>query len=32
MDKLEITNFSQADGKNSAWSKPWVVQGTGKPW
>jgi hypothetical protein len=32
LDKLEITNFSQADGKNSAWSKPWVIQGTGKPW
>lgn len=32
LDKLEITNFSQADGKNSAWSKPWLNQGTGKPW
>jgi len=32
LDKLEVTNFSQADGKNSAWSKPWLVQGTGKPW
>ncbi|WP_337042322.1 SusD/RagB family nutrient-binding outer membrane lipoprotein [Emticicia sp. 17c] len=32
LDKLEITSFSQADGKNSAWSKPWLVQGTGKPW
>ena len=32
MDKLEVSNFSQADGKNSAWSKPWLVQGTGKPW
>jgi hypothetical protein len=32
LDKLEVTNFSQADGKNSAWSKPWVIQGTGKPW
>ncbi len=29
---LEETNFSQADGANSAWSKPWVIQGTGKPW
>ncbi|AWV98507.1 SusD/RagB family nutrient-binding outer membrane lipoprotein [Arcticibacterium luteifluviistationis] len=32
LDKLEVTNFSQADGKNSAWSKPWLNQGTGKPW
>lgn len=32
VDKLETTGFSQADGKNSAWSKPWLIQGTGKPW
>ncbi|MHA8060095.1 SusD/RagB family nutrient-binding outer membrane lipoprotein [Aquirufa beregesia] len=32
LDKLEVTNFSQADGKNSAWSKPWIIQGTGKPY
>lgn len=32
LEKLEVTNFSQADGQNSAWSKPWVVSGTGKPW
>ncbi|MEZ4904979.1 MAG: SusD/RagB family nutrient-binding outer membrane lipoprotein [Spirosomataceae bacterium] len=32
MNKLETTTFSAADGKNSPWSKPWVVQGTGKPW
>ena len=32
LEKLEITNYSQADGENSAWSKSWVVQGTGKPW
>lgn len=32
LDKLEVTNFSQADGENSAWSKPWLLQGTGKPW
>ncbi len=32
VDKLEVTNFSQADNKNSAWSKPWIIQGTGKPW
>jgi hypothetical protein len=32
IDKLEVTGFSQADGKNSAWSRPWLIQGTGKPW
>ncbi len=32
LEKLEVTNFSQADNKNSAWSKPWLLQGTGKPW
>ena len=32
IEKLEPTANSQADGKNSAWSKPWLVQGTGKPW
>lgn len=29
---LEVTNYSQADAKNSAWSKQWLIQGTGKPW
>src|SRR5690606_40605471 len=32
MELLEVTNYSQADGENSAWSKPWLLQGTGKPW
>jgi len=32
MSKLEATIHSEADGKNSPWSKPWVLQGTGKPW
>jgi hypothetical protein len=32
VDKLEVTPFSQADEKNSPWSKPWLIQGTGKPW
>ena len=32
MSKLETTQYTQADGENSAWSKPWVSQGTGKPW
>lgn len=31
IEKLEMTANSQSDGKNSAWSKPWLVQGTGKP-
>lgn len=32
MSRLEVTNFAEIDGANSAWSKPWVIQGTGKPW
>jgi Starch-binding associating with outer membrane len=30
--KLEVTSYSQADNNNSPWSKPWLIQGTGKPW
>lgn len=32
LDNLEQTNFSGAQGANSPWSKPWIIQGTGKPW
>lgn len=32
LDKLTTTTYSGADGQNSAWSKPWIIQGTGKPW
>lgn len=32
LNGLEITGHSQADGSNSAWSKQWLIQGTGKPW
>ncbi len=32
IQKLEETAFSSEDGKNSAWSKMWVLQGTGKPY
>ena len=32
IDQLEITPYIGTDGKNSAWSKFWLVQGTGKPW
>ncbi|MFC5408835.1 SusD/RagB family nutrient-binding outer membrane lipoprotein [Larkinella bovis] len=32
LNRLELTTYSEADGKNSPWSKPWVLQGTGKPW
>lgn len=31
-NRLEITPYSGALGANSEWSKPWVIQGTGKPW
>ncbi|HET9486072.1 MAG TPA: SusD/RagB family nutrient-binding outer membrane lipoprotein, partial [Chryseosolibacter sp.] len=32
LNRIEETPFTQADGLNSAWSKPWLLQGTGKPW
>jgi len=32
LERLEITPFSGAVGADSPWSKPWVLQGTGKPW
>ncbi|MBX3256385.1 MAG: SusD/RagB family nutrient-binding outer membrane lipoprotein [Chitinophagaceae bacterium] len=32
MKNLEATSYSQSEGANSAWSKPWIIQGTGKPW
>ncbi len=32
IELLESTAFSAEDGKNSAWSKMWVLQGTGNPW
>jgi hypothetical protein len=30
--KLKTTRYTQQDGANSGWSKPWLIQGTGKPW
>ncbi len=32
LGKLQVTPFTQQDGLNSSWSKPWLIQGTGKPW
>lgn len=32
LQNLEKTAYSQADNENSAWSKPWLLQGTNKPW
>jgi hypothetical protein len=32
IDNLEPTSYSGSDGKNSAWSRSWLLQGTGKPW
>jgi len=32
IDQLVETAFSAEDGKNSAWSKMWLLQGTGKPY
>lgn len=32
IEALEPTSFAAPDNKNSAWSKMWLLQGTGKPW
>ncbi|QEC52766.1 SusD-like starch-binding protein associating with outer membrane [Anseongella ginsenosidimutans] len=32
VDRLEETSYSGPKGKNSQWSKPWILQGTGEPW
>jgi len=32
IDALEENQYTTLRGKNSQWSKPWIVQGTGKPW
>ena len=32
VDRLEITDYSGARGKDSQWSKMWLLQGTNKPW
>jgi len=32
IENLEITEYSAPDDNNSAWSKMWVLQGTGKPY
>lgn len=32
LNAIEETNFSGAEGKDSPWSKMWVLQGTGAPW
>ncbi len=32
IDKLETTQYSGTIGKNSVYSRPWVIQGTGKPY
>ena len=32
IQELEATTYSSTDGKNSPWSRSWLLQGTGKPW
>ena len=32
IELLETTSFAAPDSKNSAWSKTWLLQGTGKPY
>lgn len=30
--RLEDNQYTSLRGKNSQWAKPWLLQGTGKPW
>ncbi len=32
IQNLDATNYNLEDGKNSAWSKMWLLKDTGKPW
>lgn len=32
INNLEETTYSGQKGKNSQWSKPWLLQGTSEPW
>ncbi|MFZ4861197.1 SusD/RagB family nutrient-binding outer membrane lipoprotein [Sphingobacterium sp. Mn56C] len=32
LKRIQKTAYSQVDMENSAWSKSWLLQGTGKPW
>jgi hypothetical protein len=32
LQSIQETPYSVSRGKNSQWSKPWIIQGTGKPW
>jgi hypothetical protein len=32
IENLESTTYTSSDGKNSNWSKNWLLQGTSKPW
>lgn len=32
IQNLQETPYSNVRGKNSQWSKPWLLQGTNKPW
>ncbi|GAB3257688.1 hypothetical protein GCM10027347_20370 [Larkinella harenae] len=32
LSKLEENTHTKIRGRNSQWAKPWIIQGTGKPW
>jgi hypothetical protein len=32
INNLEETEFTATDGKDSSWSRFWLLQGTGKPY
>jgi hypothetical protein len=32
LEATQYSNLGKDGAKNSPWSRPWVIQGTGKPW
>ena len=32
LETTQYSNFGGNGAKNSPWSRPWIIQGTGKPW
>jgi hypothetical protein len=32
ISRLEVTPYERGRGANNQWSKPWIIQGTNKPW
>ncbi len=30
--RLEVSQYGAEIGPNNQWAKPWIIQGTNKPW